>query len=214
MAEEPDMFDLWLGKEATFATAVGQFAMRFAVFEHSINEAIREMLALEEAPGGILTSAIQSFSLRLDILEALLDGLPLDAKCEKELRHAVKQARELNGVRNSLLHDRWTSIFMVGGLPTTFKKKRFVKEGSKGRKRGLPPFKSQNLEFSEAEVLELGRRCFLEARKLVAALNILNAKRVDGQESRDYVFESEDGPISVSVIPIEDAESIGKALRG
>lgn len=179
MSDNPDQFDIWLGSEMTFATAIGQFAMRFAVLEFQINEAIRLLLKLGEEPGQVLTSAIQSFSLRLDILLALLDGLKTPPFAEEGLRKGVAEARRLNGVRNALLHDRWTGIIHDED-GTGFQKKRYVKEK---RKRGAP-FKLQDLRYSEKQVREYGSDCWKAARALNPFLNLLRAE-IDAKQVMD-----------------------------
>lgn len=175
MSDDPDDFDIWLGSEMAFATAIGQFTMRFATLEYQINEAIRLLLGLGKEPGHVLTSAIQSFSLRLDILEALLDGLKTPPFAEEGLRKAASEARRLNGIRNSLLHDNWSAI-SVAGEGTSFQKKRYVKESQKNRKKGLPPFKSQDVQFNQAQVRQHALECWREARAANPFLNLLKSK--------------------------------------
>ena len=162
---EPDAFDRWLGDDVGFAEALGQFAMRFAVLEHQMNEVIRELLGLEPAPGAILTSAIQSVSLRLDILEALLDGLKIKGPVG-DIRKALATTRSLNGLRNHLLHDRWDTISFNSGEEPLFKKLRYVKEPAKGRKKGNPPFKSLDLKYSKSEVRKSALECWALARRV------------------------------------------------
>ena len=96
------------------AEEVGLFAIEFVHLEKQFDHAIGVFLRIPYAGlATILTSAINSVTTRLNILQSLVNGCRMTKRMRAELNMCVVKIRELNTYRNWLLHNSWG-----GYLPT------------------------------------------------------------------------------------------------
>jgi hypothetical protein len=136
------------GFRLKFATALGLFAMQFAYLERDVNTTIHTMLGLGKNEGSALTTAINSFALRLDILRTLVEQLKPQAEIAEKLLAALDDAEELNGVRNSYLHEPWNSPWTLLSDPDI----RFQKiRHRRNRRKQIYEWKAINVTIPEIE---------------------------------------------------------------
>lgn len=132
------------------AAALGMFSIEFAEMEHWFDESIRHLLGLPRTAGAVLTGAIFSITVKLNIFEALVLGLPMKDETRNSLIAQHEKIKCLNGSRNWLLHNPWHGTFTTGEDLT---------ERHHKTKMNVKTRRLQNKNFSIDEIKKLSENC-------------------------------------------------------